>query len=71
MNAGAFNLGAGLSFAILFAVFTAFSGTDSASGYRAGIIAGMSILSLAFLTSFLIPRPGMLDGHLPEKSANH
>lgn len=55
MNAGAFNLGAGISFAILFAVSTAFSDNDG--GYAAGMWAGVIILVLAFLCSLLIPRP--------------
>ena len=55
MNAGAFNLGAGISFAILFAVSTAFS--DNGGGYAAGMWAGVIILVLAFLCSLLIPRP--------------
>lgn len=55
MNAGAFNLGAGISFAILFAVATSFG--DSNGGYAAGMWAGVIILALAFLCSLLIPRP--------------
>ncbi|MCQ9343262.1 MFS transporter [Corynebacterium sp. 76QC2CO] len=54
MNAGAFNLGAGLSFAILFAVL-------NASGYAMGITAGAVILGLAFAASLLIPRPESLQ----------
>ncbi|MDO4630802.1 MAG: MFS transporter [Corynebacterium sp.] len=59
MNAGAFNLGAGISFAILFAVATAFQ--DSHGGYAAGITAGAIILALAFATSLLIPKPETID----------
>ncbi|MCS5479940.1 MFS transporter [Corynebacterium sp. YIM 101645] len=55
MNAGAFNLGAGISFAILFAVATSFG--DTGGGYAAGMWAGVIILALAFLCSLLIPRP--------------
>ncbi len=58
MNSSAFNLGAGLSYAVLFAMSTLFSaGGDDAAGYRAGVLTGMGILVLALLTSFLIPRP--------------
>jgi MFS family permease len=59
LNAGAFNLGAGLSFAVLYAVTTAFTPSDpgSASGYVAGMLAGVVILGLALAASFLIPRP--------------
>ena len=54
MNAGAFNLGAGLSFAILFAVSTAASPS-------AGIFAGAVILLLAAATSTLIPAPARTE----------
>jgi MFS family permease len=59
MNAGAFNLGAGLSFAALYAVSAAFSPPDPAStgGYVAGVLAGAVVVGLALATSFLIPRP--------------
>ncbi|MFM9373656.1 MFS transporter [Streptomyces sp. Da 82-17] len=59
LNAGAFNLGAGLSFAVLYAVQTAFQPDDPASpaGYTAGMLAGVALLAAAFATSFLIPKP--------------
>ncbi|MDO5531823.1 MFS transporter [Sutterella sp.] len=59
MNAGAFNLGAGLSFAILPMVQMMFSGADpaSTSGYSAAVVTGLVITALALATSFLIPRP--------------
>ncbi|AXI76884.1 uridine transporter UriT [Peterkaempfera bronchialis] len=59
LNAGAFNLGAGLSFALLYAVQTAAAPADpaSATGYTAGMIAGVVIMALAIGTSFLIPKP--------------
>ena len=67
MNAAAFNLGAGLSFAVLFAVLTALSETGAdgttaatAAGYSGGILTGAVILVAALLTSFLIPRPESL-----------
>ena len=56
MNAGAFNLGAGLSFAVLFAVSGSFE-----HGYRAGMIAGVIILLAALALSFRIPRPESID----------
>ncbi len=65
MNAGAFNLGAGISFAILFAITTLFA--DNGGGYAAGITAGAVIVSLAFLTSFLIPRPETISDTLAAK----
>ncbi|MFJ7751673.1 MFS transporter [Arthrobacter sp. NPDC097144] len=59
LNAGAFNLGAGLSFAVIYAVKTATTAADGsgADGYYGGIIAGLIILVLALATSFLIPKP--------------
>lgn len=58
MNAGAFNLGAGLSFAILYAVMTNVAGTNGATGgYMASMVAGIVLLALAFVCSFLIPDP--------------
>ncbi|MEU7163546.1 MFS transporter [Streptomyces morookaense] len=59
LNAGAFNLGAGLSFALLFAVQTAAQPSDpaSASGYVTSMIAGVVIMAAAIGTSFLIPKP--------------
>ena len=56
LNAGAFNLGAGMSFAILYAVMTPFGG--AAGGHLAAIITGAILLGLALLSSFLIPKPG-------------
>ena len=66
MNAGAFNLGAGISFAILFAVATIFA--DSGGGYAAGITAGAVIVGLAFLCSFLIPDPESITDTLAAKA---
>jgi nitrate/nitrite transporter NarK len=59
LNAGAFNLGAGLSFAVLYAVAAAFTPAQptSAAGYVAGMLAGVVILAAALAASFLIPRP--------------
>ena len=55
MNAGAFNLGAGLSFALLPAI--QMLNGNSVDGYFNGIFLGLVITVLALLTSFLIPRP--------------
>jgi MFS family permease len=59
LNAGAFNLGAGLSFAVIYAVKTATTAADGSGteGYYGGIIAGLIILGLALAASFLIPKP--------------
>ncbi|MEV6673107.1 MFS transporter [Streptomyces sp. NPDC051162] len=65
LNAGAFNLGAGLSFALLYAVKTATAPSDTASstGYTSGMIAGVVILAVAIATSFLIPKPVAAEAH--------
>lgn len=65
LNAGAFNLGAGLSFALLYAVKTATAPSDpsSATGYTSGMIAGVCILAAALATSFLIPKPVTAEAH--------
>lgn len=58
MNSGAFNLGAGLSFALLFGVNTGVGGMwGEVAGYRAGILTGAVLLALALAVSLLIPRP--------------
>lgn len=55
MNAGAFNLGAGLSFALLPAVQMVT--VNTITGYFYGMLLGLFITVLALLCSFLIPRP--------------
>ncbi|MFB7107671.1 MFS transporter [Streptomyces sp. NPDC056190] len=59
LNAGAFNLGAGLSFAVLYAVKTAAAPADPAStgDYTTAMITGAVIMAVAVVTSFLIPKP--------------
>nr|WP_300341171.1 MFS transporter [Actinomyces sp.] len=61
LNAGAFNLGAGMSFAVLYAVKSA-AGDVGSGSYSATIIAGALLLALAFAASFLIPRAAA-DAH--------
>lgn len=69
MNSGAFNLGAGLSFAILFAVNTFLTTNFGAeAGYRGGILTGAAILLLAFAVSFLIPNE-IPDSEVERKDA--
>ncbi|MFF4158825.1 MFS transporter [Streptomyces sp. NPDC001678] len=65
LNAGAFNLGAGLSFALLYAVKTAAAPSDpaSAGGYVTSMIAGVVIMAAALGTSFLIPKPVEAEAH--------
>ena len=62
MNAGAFNLGAGLSYAILYAAMNAVTATSgAAAGYAASMIAAAVLLGLALLVSFLIPKESEAD----------
>ena len=57
LNAGAFNLGAGISFAILPAVSVALGrGLD---GFQGAVITGLVLLALAFASSLLIPAPAV------------
>lgn len=58
MNSAAFNLGAGISFAILpvFMVAGSPEGSDSAAGYTTAFIVGAIILGLSALTSLFIPK---------------
>jgi len=71
LNAGAFNLGAGLSFAALYAVSTAFTPDNptSTAGYVAGMLAGAAILCAALAASFLIPRPADAEQERPPSPA--
>lgn len=60
LNAGAFNLGAGISFAILPAVSVELgSGLD---GFQGAVITGLVLLALAFASSLLIPAPAVEKG---------
>ena len=69
MNSGAFNLGAGLSFAVLFAASTAVTGAAGPrAGYLGGIATGAVIVILAILASLLIPKPA--EVHASDKGGN-
>lgn len=58
LNAGAFNLGSGLSYAILYGLQKAFTSSGGAtSGYMASMVGGIVLLVLALACSFLIPKP--------------
>ena len=60
-NAGAFNLGAGISYTILYGIMDAFTESSGATvGYTASMVGGAVVLLLAFACSFLIPRPESL-----------
>lgn len=62
MNAGAFNLGAGLSFAILYAAMdTVMATSGAAAGYAASMVAGAILLAAALAVSFLIPKESEAD----------
>ncbi|HIW95873.1 MAG TPA: MFS transporter [Candidatus Corynebacterium gallistercoris] len=58
MNSAAFNLGAGMSFAVLPVFMVAGSpvGSDSTAGYTTAFIVAAVIIGLAVLTSLLIPK---------------
>lgn len=59
LNSGAFNLGAGLSYAVLYAAQNAFTASGGAtSGYIAAMVGGVVLLGLAFCASLLVPKPG-------------
>lgn len=63
LNAGAFNLGAGVSFVVLDAVQTAVhpSSPSSTAGYSAAMVAGMVLIVVALAVSFLIPKPARAE----------
>ena len=59
LNSGAFNLGAGLSYAVLYAVQNAFTASGGATtGYMASMFGGVVLLVLALLASLFIPKIG-------------
>ncbi|MEV0946860.1 MFS transporter [Rhodococcus sp. NPDC049939] len=71
LNAGAFNLGAGLSFAALPALQVALaSGGDgsgsSTAGYSAAILLGAAFTASALVVSFFIPKPSSAEISVPE-----
>ncbi|MGX5715854.1 uridine transporter UriT [Arthrobacter sp. MAHUQ-56] len=58
MNAGAFNLGAGLSFLILPAVLVATAALgDAKASYLTVVLVGLALTIAAFAASLLIPKP--------------
>ena len=57
MNAGAFNLGAGLSYAVLYTIMNSFTlSNGAAAGYASAMIGGAVLLIGALLMSFVIPK---------------
>ncbi|PKV99576.1 MFS transporter [Amycolatopsis echigonensis] len=59
LNTGAFNIGAGLSFLVIYAIQTAATPSPTApgTGYVAAAIGSAALLVAAFVVSFAIPRP--------------
>ena len=57
MNAGAFNLGAGLSFLVLPAVLVGTSTLGDRASYTTVVVVGLVITVAAFAASLLIPKP--------------
>ncbi|HXD28247.1 MAG TPA: MFS transporter [Arthrobacter sp.] len=57
MNAGAFNLGAGLSFLVLPAVLVGTASLGASASYTAVIVTGLVITLAALAASLLIPKP--------------
>lgn len=70
LNVGAFNLGAGLSFAVIFAVKPRCHPPTAAVRRAATVplVAGLVILAVAFVTSFLILRPVDAEAGAPSLS---
>lgn len=59
LNAGGFNLGSGLSYAVLYAIMNAFSTpTNGTVGYMASMVGAVVLLALAYMASLLIPLHG-------------
>ncbi|MDJ0357525.1 MFS transporter [Paenarthrobacter sp. PH39-S1] len=63
MNAGAFNLGAGLSFLVLPAILVAAGTMGVVASYTAVVVVALVITGLALASSLLIPRPVDAEVH--------
>lgn len=57
MNAGAFNLGAGLSFLVMPTLLVSLAPVGGGAAYFAVVLIGIAITAVALATSFLIPKP--------------
>ncbi len=57
MNAGAFNLGAGLSFLVLPAVLVATASLGDVGSYMTVVIVALALTGAAFAASLLVPKP--------------
>ncbi|MCI1984829.1 MAG: MFS transporter [Bifidobacteriaceae bacterium] len=70
LNAGAFNLGAGLSFAVLYAVMTNVGGGTGTMSYVVSIGVGGVLVLLALLCSFLIPKEDSEQNEAADQAAS-
>lgn len=61
MNAGAFNLGAGLSFLVMPTLLVSLAPVGGSGAYLAVVTVGMVITAVALATSFLIPQPASAE----------
>ncbi|MEV0090952.1 MFS transporter [Streptomyces sp. NPDC050738] len=70
LNAGCFNLGAGLSFVVLYAAMDAVtpSSPSSVAGYSAGVITGLVLIVAALCASLLIPKPVEAEAPDPHRA---
>jgi nitrate/nitrite transporter NarK len=63
MNAGAFNLGAGLSFLVLPAILVAAGSMGVVASYTTVIVVALVVTALALAASLLIPKPVDAEVH--------
>ncbi|WP_125611790.1 MFS transporter [Specibacter cremeus] len=63
MNAGAFNLGAGLSFLVLPAILVATASMGVVASYTTVVVVALVITALALAASLLIPKPVEAEVH--------
>lgn len=73
LNTGAFNIGAGLSFVVIYAIQAAATPDPStpAAGYIAAAIGSVLLLAGAFGMSFAIPRPASAETTVPRSGITH
>ncbi|GAA3572650.1 MFS transporter [Amycolatopsis ultiminotia] len=71
LNTGAFNVGAGLSFLVIYAVQATAAPSPSApaAGYVAAAIGSAVFLACAFAMSFTIPRPVSAEATVPQNAS--
>lgn len=73
LNTGAFNIGAGLSFVVIYAIQAAAttSSAEPAAGYVASMIGGAVLLAAAVAVSFAIPRPVTAEANVARVGVGH